>query len=270
MTKNNIISITITFACLLLLMGGGVICYKLVNYAKLERAMIYEKIYYMEDIIAAQNEELNSLRLAQPNRKDTLRVVCLGNSITYHPYKEDIEWYSEWGMAASRKENDYVHHLETMIEVSGVVCEMRGFNIAEWELNLDINAVCKYDSIINTADVVVVRIGENVSKVNQFEKSVEELVAYLAKEDKQLIVTGCFWESTRKESALIKAAREHGATFVSIDWIGKRYTVYPNVGDTLYDTNGEPYIMTKDFIREHPNDKGMEMIANEIYQHIKL
>lgn len=235
-----------------------------------EREIIYEKIYNLEDIIAAQNEELNNLRKPQLSKNDTLRVVCLGNSITYHPYKEDIEWYSEWGMAASRKENDYVHYLETMIEESGVVCEMRGFNIAEWECGLDISTVCNFDSIVNTANVVVLRIGENVSKVNQFEKSVDELVAYLAKMDKQLIVTGCFWESTRKESTLIKVAREHGATFVSLDWIGKRYNVYPNVGDTLYDIKGELHIVTQDFIREHPNDKGMEMIANEIYQHIKL
>ena len=27
----------------------------------------------------------------------SLKVLCLGNSITRHEYKADIEWFSEWG-----------------------------------------------------------------------------------------------------------------------------------------------------------------------------
>ena len=35
-----------------------------------------------------------------------LRVMFLGNSITYHEPKEEIGWYGSWGMAASSKESD--------------------------------------------------------------------------------------------------------------------------------------------------------------------
>lgn len=46
-----------------------------------EREIIYEKIYNLEDIIAAQNEELNNLRKPQLSKNDTLRVVCLGTRL---------------------------------------------------------------------------------------------------------------------------------------------------------------------------------------------
>ena len=49
------------------------------------------------------------------NVNDPLQVLCLGNSITKHPIKEDIEWFSDWGMAASNIEYDYCHQLEKML-----------------------------------------------------------------------------------------------------------------------------------------------------------
>ena len=45
----------------------------------------------------------------------SLKVLCLGNSITRHEYKADIEWFSEWGMAASKEENDYCHQLQKLL-----------------------------------------------------------------------------------------------------------------------------------------------------------
>nr|HPJ23025.1 hypothetical protein [Clostridia bacterium] len=37
------------------------------------------------------------------------RILFVGNSITWHPVKEEIGWLNEWGMAASSDDNDYVH-----------------------------------------------------------------------------------------------------------------------------------------------------------------
>ena len=37
------------------------------------------------------------------------KVLFLGNSITKHGPKADIDWSGNWGMAASVEANDYVH-----------------------------------------------------------------------------------------------------------------------------------------------------------------
>lgn len=270
MYMNTTMIILVLFVLMVLLC---VVCAwnKFLRRNKSNHAMLYAKLYQLEDVIALQNEELKKFsKNVELKGKHAVRVLCLGNSITLHGYKADIEWYSEWGMAASKKENDYVHSLKKMFEDEGISCEAIGINISDWERNLNIETLHRYDNEIKTADVIVVRLGENVTDVDGFEIAVNDLVQYLKNRCEQIIVTGCFWESMEKESALIKAARNNGVTFVSIDWIGQRYDVYPNIGDILYNIDNEPYVVTKDFIRAHPNDKGMKMIANEIYQHITL
>lgn len=45
-----------------------------------------------------------------------LRVIMAGNSITLHEPKPEIGRNNQWGMAASAKENDYVHVSKNHIE----------------------------------------------------------------------------------------------------------------------------------------------------------
>lgn len=42
------------------------------------------------------------------------------------------------------------------------------------------------------------------------------------------------------------------------------------LGDTIYNIKGKPYPIKTDFIITHPNDKGMKMVADEIYKNIEL
>ncbi|MDE6489950.1 MAG: alpha-glycosidase, partial [Muribaculaceae bacterium] len=138
-------------------------------------------------------------------------------------------------------------------------------NIAYWERNLSADI----DSLIGAdccdKDVIVIRLGENVQDTDAFADGISRLVKYCKGKAPKVVMTGCFWKDDRKERAIIDAARANEVPFVAIDWIDRLYDSRPHVGDTLYNTDGQPYTVTKEFIIAHPDDKGMDKIAEAIY-----
>ncbi len=67
------------------------------------------------------------------------------------------------------------------------------------------------------------------------------------------------------------AAYNNDLTYIPLYWIMELYPdTYPHVGDTLYNTKGEPYTINKSFICTHPNDIGMRMIADTLFNHLSL
>ena len=61
------------------------------------------------------------------------RVLFFGNSITRHEPNPSLGWYGDWGMAASREENDYVHTLVSMLQAAGDNVDYCIAQLAEWE-----------------------------------------------------------------------------------------------------------------------------------------
>lgn len=224
-----------------------------------------------ETKINALEQRVNLLSAVYSNidpvtsKYETKSVLCLGNSITKHSPKASIEWYSDWGMAASSAEKDYVHQLETMLKEDNPLSSVTGLNIASWERDFSCNLDSLIGSHIKGISTVVIRLGENVEDVDSFENNLDRLVSYVQKATSDIVITGCFWEDQLKDKTLFNVAYSRGIPFVPLSWIDQLYDVRPSIGDTLYDTNENLYKITKDFIVTHPNDKGMEMIARAIY-----
>ena len=68
---------------------------------------------------------------------DTLahHVLCLGNSITCMSRNDEVGWKGHWGMAASKKEKDYVHLLEAKLKSYNPHSSVSFKSIARWESN---------------------------------------------------------------------------------------------------------------------------------------
>lgn len=202
-----------------------------------------------------------------------LKVLCLGNSITRHEYAPSIEWFSAWGMAASKEENDYCHQLERMLCQQRPSSKVTPLNIADWERNLSMNLNTLLDQHCKDKDVIVIRLGENVADKTAFKTAIGRLVSYCKKQAKHVFITGCFWKDDEKEAAIKQAATAYGIPYVDLRGIDQVGVTRPSTGDILYDLDGKPYTITKDFIIAHPNDKGMKRIAEEIMKafllHIK-
>lgn len=197
------------------------------------------------------------------------RVLFLGNSITRHGVLEKIGWTTDWGMAASALEKDYVHLVVSgLIELSGKKPEFLVANIADFERGLatyDIDAKLKTQFEFKPT-LAIVAIGENVAALNsddakaQFKTSFTKLLAALkAAGNPTLVVRGCFWSDATKDAIMREACAAAGGIFVDIGTLGKDESNYARSERKF----------THDGVTAHPGDKGMKGIADAILAAIK-
>lgn len=215
-----------------------------------------------DDVIESSSSE-------EEKETKILKVLCLGNSITIYAPKENIGWMSNHGMAASSPQTDYVHVLKQMIEDEGVSAETYGINLSNWERTF----VLPDDSVmaIYNADVIVIRLGENVENDSLFGLHIDELIQQASDNASNVLLTGLYWSNPDREDILVDAADRWGIAYVPISFIYSDFKeeVCPKEGDISQDTLGELYHIEGNFITTHPNDKEMSMIASEVFNKLK-
>ena len=173
-------------------------------------------------------------RVVEPTQRGNAkakRILFLGNSITLHGPAAKIGWTSNWGMAASAQEKDYVHVLANSIaRLSGSQPEVRIDNIADFERhydNYDLDTKLK-SHLDFKPDIVIVAIGENVPALAsedakiKFKGSFSRLLAALKDSGQPAIfVRGCFWADKTKDEIMRKSCLAAGGVFVDISGLGK-------------------------------------------------
>lgn len=192
------------------------------------------------------------------------RILFLGNSITRHGPKPDIEWHGDWGMAATSAERDYVHLVVAAITGrTGKPPEILVRNIADFERAYDaydVEAKLK-DAFAFDADLVVLAIGENVpafksdAEADRFEAGVARILAGVRAHRRPLIIVRSgFWPEQTRDARLRKASDAAGARFVDISALGR---------DPSNAARSErPYKHAG--VGNHPGDRGMKAIADAI------
>jgi hypothetical protein len=188
-----------------------------------------------------------------------LRVLFVGNSITLHGKAPHIGWYGEWGMAASAKEKDYVHLVIAGLEEKRGPISFCVAQLAEWERNYNKEYVLEpYRSVkIFEPDMIIVRIGENVSRdileQYSYKDALMAMIRFFNPDRKaNVIVTDMFWKSEALDRPSEDAAREQGYEFVSISDLGEDNT---NKAIGLFEHSG---------VASHPGNLGMQRIASRI------
>lgn len=189
------------------------------------------------------------------------KVLFLGNSITKHGPKADIDWSGNWGMAATAEANDYVHLVtKALTEKAGTAPEVMVKNIADFERaysGYDIAAKMK-DAIEFKADLIILAIGENVPGLKtaedktKLQATVTALLNAMKGERKPtILVRSCFWANAAKDEALQQACTAVGGVYVNISTLGK--------DEVNYGRSERPYKHAG--VANHPGDKGMAAIA---------
>jgi hypothetical protein len=191
-----------------------------------------------------------------------LRFMFVGNSITLHGPKSDIGWSGNWGMAASSKEKDYVHILIRKIQAvtpdpSFCICQA-----AEWERNY-INGKSVYNFYQKARDykpnVIIMRIVENCPALKPgdfeiFKKEYADFLDYLKSDtDAKVILTTGFWRHSA-DDAIREIARDLNFELCELGDLGEKSEMR---ADGLFEHSG---------VAHHPGDKGMQAIAERIFE----
>ena len=192
------------------------------------------------------------------------RIMFVGNSITRHGPKPDIGWENDWGMAASSKENDYVHRtiasvLNTTPDASFCICQA-----AVWEQNYK-NGEEKFHLYAPAsdfeADIIVFRLIENCPR-SDFDEQIfyneySKLISFFNKHMKaKIIITSGFWKHPG-DAMLQKFAEDNNFDFIYLGDLGEQQIMR---ADGLFSHTG---------VAAHPGDLGMENISNRIYDKIE-
>ncbi len=223
---------------------------------------MYEQI--KKNNVSSQNQlkKSNSVRFYNADGKG-LRVMFMGNSITLHGRREEIGWYNEHGMAASEESKDYVHLLMSKIsqknqDAAYCICQVSAWE-SEYKEGKKLHE--NYENAKNfEADIIIARYIENCSHTDfepeTFKREYLALLDYINSTGKAKVVfTGSFWNHPG-DSVVREIAGERNCPYVELGDLGERDDMKA-IG--LFEHSG---------VASHPGDKGMEAIADRIWEAI--
>lgn len=207
-------------------------------------------------------EQVPSNNLVQIYQKGTenLKVLFVGNSITYHAPKQEIGWEGSWGMAASCSSNDYVHQAVTLLKERYGEVAYAIVQLAQWELQFYEERTEWKDSYelahMFQADVVVIRMGENIPTSVLHSKDtkthIENMIAFFSNKSKAVVVTDSFWKRPKLDNLLKEICEEKGY-------------IYCKISDLEADKKTMALgLFSHEGVSIHPSDYGMQQIAKRI------
>ena len=111
-----------------------------------------------------------------------MKIFFIGNSITLHG--KCSYWPGEWGMAASKEENDYVHSLVNKLRSDGLPVDYAVTNFFKFEvMDYDRDEVLPLldNYLKDSYDYVVLQLGENITSTATLERDFDSLFSCLSK-----------------------------------------------------------------------------------------
>lgn len=197
------------------------------------------------------------------------KIVVLGNSITWHGLTS--YWWGTWGMAASERQYDFVHQLESLIKVHNPSAVVEGNNISAWETNMEGYNKALLNPMLTGAGLVIIRLGENVptNKVSILKAQLDLLIAHIKIQvpNTEIVVTGNFWTNHEKESAIRSSASTNRCKFIQLYQFDNSENK-SFIGNIVMGDDGLEHEVQNSGVANHPNDVGMLNIATTLFNSI--
>lgn len=196
----------------------------------------------------------------------TKNILFIGNSITWH--EKAISWWGRWGMAASKKENDYVHQTSKMLS-------------KKYNLNLKIVQYFYWESmshdrsetlqLLNPAlteryDYIIIQLGENVFDNSTIKVDFQDLIDYLKKQspNAQIVIVGQYWENKEVEKAKKELCKNNNLTFVDLKELQDE-KLNAGIGSIVFGDDEKQHVIDSNGVARHPGDEAMKIIAEKVY-----
>ena len=180
-------------------------------------------------------------------------------------------------MAASSKENDYVHLISNELEQTlfrPVVTEV--YSLKSWELASDRTSVLEElnETLDESTDLVTIQSGENIT---QYQETLEidyfDLLSFVREKapNAQILMLGeLLWPSENIETAKQTACEACEVTFVDMTQFLNDYDTFykSSLGTEIIGADGNLHVIEDEEVAAHPNDEGMECIARQVLSYI--
>ena len=196
------------------------------------------------------------------------RMLVIGNSIMAHGPAPQLGWYTFNGMAASAPEKDFVHLLTARLQTlnPAMTYQLQAGTGLELDFGRPSYKMEEFDQVMQTykPDLVVVRLGENVADgevpVRGFEGQFRAFVARLTSLSEgrsvRVVTTTSVWEKPQTDAVIRRVIGEKGWPLVDLQCM---------VGQSQYAATQ----FANPGVAQHPNDAGMQKIADLIWEKIQ-
>ncbi len=203
--------------------------------------------------IASCADDQPTLSVAE---KPELKILILGNSIVKHSPAPSLGWYGDWGMAATAPDRDFVHVFsDKLSRWDKFQVSVESQNIAYWENDFSYELDQFPEVFGKSYDLIIVRLGENVSDTDHYEQALTDMVAQFKTDaDQPVIITGVVWPDDAKEVIHRQVAQTNSYLYIPFDEFRSNSN---NYSWGLYE-NGA--------LAAHPSDLGMAEIASLLYE----
>ena len=228
----------------------------------------------MEDIQMTDHEAQNTVPSKNQNAKAVYfdenhsgrpRIAFIGNSTTLHNPKPEIGWYGSWGMAASCKENDYLHIIMSKIREKYPKASYCIISGARWERNyrnIDLEENF-HEAKEFEPDIIITAISGNIKndefEHDAFKTEMKKLHDYLVNGRDGVKIYQCttFYRNELKIKGIKEYCEENGVRFVDISDIQDDRS---NCAFDKFEHSG---------VGGHPGDKGMRIMAERFLAEIE-
>ena len=192
--------------------------------------------------------------------KTPKKVLILGNSITWHPASPSINWFGNWGMAATAADKDFLSLLTDKIKENNEQNEVLGRNVYPFERAYETISLTEFEDLKTfKADIIVIRFGENIAEPEraatpELQIAVNTFVDYLADGRPVIVIlTTPFWTNLGVNQNFLALSEQN------------KWPLIPLHDLSLANENMALERFENSSVGRHPGDLGMERIASRIW-----